>query len=615
MAGFGLTYATPRTDIDGRFTLGPLVPGDRYNACISADGYQPAGTGYVTAVKGTTHDFGRIVLARVDGIVRGRVADAAGRPLAGVRVVNGGDAPQPLRTTTGADGQFELKGLSAKVVHVVAFHDGYRPARAAADTDKPDAVTLTLRRRGEPDPTPPPEGIDDATVRRAARQVLEKLREWPDARKSPADKKVIELMARLDPAQARRWADKLEAEEPSIDKLVETDLDEALAQLAGRDAEAACKELKRLAEQYRDTDRAKALRLAEELAVGARTVDPRYRLFRLGGAGRLLARLGKADAGRKLVEEAAAQAEKLPAAGWEGYLRGHVASRLAPFDLPRAKRLIEPVSVKTERDRYAAMCANALAATDPKAAAELLRSIEKGFERGKYTPAVAYLMAPADPEAAARLAEECGEGSSYTARGLAWAALAVAPRDKPAARRLIDRAFRSVHDRTSEAKGWNFFGGWGEAAGTVALFALATDYPDRADLATHVFAERPTAQDVSTEVRAVEANVGLAVLLAPVDRAAARTLLDVAEPRRDVIGSGGGGVRQRTYLTAWALIDPPRAVPLLTGEIGKLNAAGKGLPEHCDLLDVLTVMTAPAADRPRAMARSLSIGWPTEEIE
>jgi hypothetical protein len=443
--------------------------------------------------------------------------------------------------------------------------------------------------------------------------VLERLWEWPEARRSPADKKVIEFMARLDSARAKEWAGG-RPEDPSLDKLADDDLDELLAQLAGRDADAACRELKRLAESLRDKDPAKALRLTEELAVRAQAVDPRYRLFRLADAGRLLARLGKVGAGRKLAEEAAAEAEKLPLGEWDGYVHGYVASRLAGFDLPRARKLLEPVPVKRDRDRYAAMCANALAAADPKTAADLIRTIEPGFDRGRYAMIAAYHMAAADPEAAARLVEECGAGSSYTAQGLAWAALASAPKDRAVARRLIDRAFRAIHDRSPEAVGYNHFGGWGESAAAVALCAWVGGDRDGAALAAHVYAERPTGQEV-TEVRAVEANVGLAALLAPIDRAAARSLLDAAEARREVIGSGGGGIRHREYLLAWAVIDSDRAVLLLAEEIEKLKAAGKGLPEHCDLLSVLNVMTASAADRPRLLAGIYGVGWPTEEIE
>jgi uncharacterized GH25 family protein len=614
LAGSGAQRATLTTDADGRFAAGPFVPGDQYSLSIKSDGYRTADSAEIAATKGTTHDFGRIVLTRIDAVVRGSVVGSGGSPLAGARVVNSGDAPTRLVTTAAADGSFELRELASGMVHVVAFKDDFLPARAAIDTDNPAAAKITMRRRGEPSSELPPVGIDDAAVRAAAKQVLEKLWEWPEARKSPVDKKLIELMARLDPEQARRWAGKTSPDELTIDQLAESDLDEALAQLATRDPYPACRELKRLAEKYRQKDPTKALRFMEEMAVRSRAVDPVYRLFSMSDAGRLLAQLGKPEAGRKLVEEAAAQAEKLSSSlEWDRYVRGYVAGRLAPFDLPRAKKLFEASTIPRDRSRYAAMCANALAATNPDDAREMLYMAEKGFERGRYAATVAYLMAPNHTETAVRIAEECGEGGNYTALGLAWAALAVAPQNKPESHRLIDRAFRAIHDRSPNASD---SGSWGETAGTVALAAFTIDYPNRVALAAHVFAERPTQQDVQSDVRAVEANITLAILLAPADRAAARSLLDAAELRKDLVGSGGQNVRRREYLIAWGLIDPKYATPLLISEIERLKGSPQLFTERCDLLDALGFLTTPPADRPRALGRSHWTGWPSlEDIE
>src|SRR5262249_3233795 len=154
-------------------------------------------------------------------------------------------------------------------------------------------------------------------------------------------------------------------------------------------------------------------------------------------------------------------------------------------------------------------------------------------------------------------------------------------------------------------QGAGMFGSWGEAAGSLAHIATEVGYPDRAALAAHVIAERPTAGDVGGEVRALESNIGLAILLASADRSAARKLLDVAEAHNEQIGSGGGNIRRREYLVAWALIDPQRSVGLLQAELEKLKAAGNGLEERGELMDVLAIMTRTARERPRAIARML----------
>jgi hypothetical protein len=428
------------------------------------------------------------------------------------------------------------------------------------------------------------------------------------------DKKVIDLMARLDPEQARRWSGKTTPDEPTIDQLVESDLDEAFAQLATKEKYAACREMNRLARKLILKDKAKALRLAEEMAVQARSVDPKYRIFSVADAGRLLAQLGRADAGRKLVEDAGAQAEKMATSDeWARYVRGFVAGRLAPFDLPRAKKLLDGPNATHERSRYAAMCANALATSDPKAATEMLELCEKGFERGRYAVTTAYLMAPTNLEAAVQIVDRCSDQSTFVAQGYAWIALAIAPQNKAEAHRLIDRAFQSIHDRPSAAIGW---GTWSETAGTVALCALAVGYPERAALTVHVFAERSTDADMQSDVRAVESNVALSMLLAAVDRAAARTLLDAAERRKDVIGGGGQNVGRREYLTAWGFIDPIRGQALLLDELEQLKRNPLNLRERCPLLDALSLLTTPASGRARGLGRMLWTGWPDpEEIE
>jgi hypothetical protein len=261
------------------------------------------------------------------------------------------------------------------------------------------------------------------------------------------------------------------------------------------------------------------------------------------------------------------------------------------------------------------MCAIELATVDPTAAAALIASVENPFDRGRYGAQVAYRMAQKDPEAAIRLAEKAGEGGTYAAYGQAWVALSVAQRDKPAAHRIIDRAFQTIHDHASGSLGYGSIGGWGECAAHVALIAFSIDHPDRADLATHVYAVRPTEAEVQSEIRVVEANVGLAALLALADRRAARSFLEAAETRQDVIGQGGQGIDRRVYLAAWALVDPERARSGLLEEIERLKKTGKTPSEHDRLFDILGVMTATPSNRPRLLDWLMRQRWPGAELE
>jgi hypothetical protein len=66
----------------------------------------------------------------------------------------------------------------------------------------------------------------------------------------------------------------------------------------------------------------------------------------MASAGAVLVKLGRADAGRKLIEDAARDAAQLPAAGWPGNYRSEAARILAPHDLGRALALVEAFKVK-----------------------------------------------------------------------------------------------------------------------------------------------------------------------------------------------------------------------------------------------------------------------------
>jgi hypothetical protein len=68
--------------------------------------------------------------------VRGRVVDAAGRPLAGVRIQSG----EHHWTQTSADGAYELKSLTGEERTVRARHARMRFS--------PEVVTVDLRRGG-----------------------------------------------------------------------------------------------------------------------------------------------------------------------------------------------------------------------------------------------------------------------------------------------------------------------------------------------------------------------------------------------------------------------------------------------------------------------------------
>ena len=100
--------------------------------------------------------------------------------------------------------------------------------------------------------------------------------------------------------------------------------------------------MQRLAERFAATDPAKALLFAEEAVVQGRRSRSPTGPAPWPQAGEVLVRLGRAEAGRKLIDEAAGDAARMGTTGMEGYARGIVARALAPFDVDRALALVEP---------------------------------------------------------------------------------------------------------------------------------------------------------------------------------------------------------------------------------------------------------------------------------
>src|SRR5208337_475185 len=94
--------------------------------------------------------------------------------------------------------------------------------------------------------------------------------------------------------------------------------------------------IQELADRFAEADPRKALRFAEEAAVQSRGLNQPDRTMAMARAGAVLVKLGRADAGRKLIEDAARDAAQLPAARWAGNCRSEAARILAPCDLERA---------------------------------------------------------------------------------------------------------------------------------------------------------------------------------------------------------------------------------------------------------------------------------------
>lgn len=117
---------------DGRFALEDLGPGT-YVVGVQAPEYASSSVSNVRVRSGAPTDVGRIRLQR-GGTVRGLVVSIEGAPVAGATVEvqgaansgpMGGETPQATSDATGA---FEVRGVPAGVVEVMATHTSYAAA-------------------------------------------------------------------------------------------------------------------------------------------------------------------------------------------------------------------------------------------------------------------------------------------------------------------------------------------------------------------------------------------------------------------------------------------------------------------------------------------------------
>lgn len=611
---------TLRTDADGRFQSTALWPGDRYNVAVSADGYSKSEATVLKGEAGKIHDVGTISLVRTNVKVAGVVVDSAGKPIAGVAVFNQGDAPRPLSTVTGADGHFQLAGLLDGPFYVFARKPGHRFTMKRMEASTAEA-RITLLRDDEPHPATEqpirsPEHI--AVERKLADYVIDKVLAMPEPATGGYQSHVFADLVRLDLARAKKW---LAANKPNtgvnspyaravrgadIERVAGDDADEALTLAAPLQPRYAIPLLFKLADRFAKTDPARGLRFTEEAVLRARTLDPDDRADYLAEAADLVIRLGRQAAGKKLLDEAALLADKFGTNERAGYYRARIASHVAVHDLPRARALLQPVRGEGT-NRYLSMLAARLAPTDTKTALALVDEMtaDRSSYRALTQMRIACCVAERDPAEAVRILDAIADANyktRYQAEGLSHVAVLVAPRDRKLARLLIDRSFALYLDDTGAFRSWSNYGGNSVFAAWTAGQAQVVGYPDMASVVARVLACRPTEQDGHSPAHKLETLVRMAKVLALVDPAAARQLLDGVTLRSNLLGTGYSGFESQDWLMARCLADPERAPALVDEAIAKLKRQ-KGERDFygSGLMQLAEVLTAPPDQRVRAV--------------
>jgi hypothetical protein len=592
---FGVTGT--RCDAQGRFEIRGLWSGD-YELQFGADDFERQRQPKFKLQPGQSLDLGKIALDSARRAIEGAVVDSAGKPIEGVEVFQSGDAPQRLSARTDKRGRFQMQGFCAGPAYLFAQQPGYRFRAVLAEAGAKD-VTIRLLRGDEPlPPRPPAKQLSQQQRHKLARSMLEKC--WAGGNHAMMYQAVA-AMALIDPDQAKRWTADLDPRSREVVPMMaavtaaDADIEEMLSLLPA-DSSRAVMLLRHVAERWATDDPAKALRCAEEGIVRTRSLDAPARAQPLAAFGGLVARLGQPEAGRKLVEEAAQIATRLPASPTGSFARGKVATAMAAFDLKRAVDLLAPIADQNQRHAWLPQVTAAASVSQPEQARALWAGLEPWYlSRAK--AATAYRLAETRSDEALQLVEsiEGDDAPVQKVESLGWIAESVARRDKAKAWAILDRALAlamAPRAGTDLARCRDL----PVKAAMLAVHARRIGYPDLQSVCDRVLASRPPFRAVSPE-RALESSLGVAVILAAADPETARPLLHALEPHAAQFYAGEDRRMKSQWFIGWALADPEHAAELAD----RRWAAGSKTPgwdiAGSGILNVPFVFALPESER------------------
>jgi hypothetical protein len=589
-----------RTAEDGTFrTPSGLLAGVKYRAVISEKGFKPLLTEWITAGEGadSVAELKVPALTRL-GTVAGRVVDRKGQPVAGAKVVAGGEE---AAVVTDEEGKFRLEGLGLDITFLIVRADGFRISGRRLNA--PDGeVKVTLARFDEParplNTLPSPIPIEER--RQLARRVLDPVLEKAlDKGTDNAKHEALNALLTFDPRSALEALDRAF---PGDDRRQNAIRFQIVRELASRDHEAALavaegiplanmrtRALLIVALALGDNRRAETRAILERAlaSVGAEA-NPTMKVNSLGMAADLLLRLGDIEGAKALFAEARAIAEKMEDRASQPMI--FLAGRLARVDLPGALALIggpdrfaeQPARLRARIGEIAVRCAP----TEPAEAEKLLEKVRGSDYDDNVTLRVCRFMAAADLPRAERIALAQDEGP-LRARALIFIAYGLPSSERTADRGLVRRAIDEL-DRNGgpRSRPYDPILAFYNTPAALMPIVESVDPALVSELFWRSLIELAPISDPRVGPGFNE-SMRLVPLLARYDRDLAAVLLDLSAKTTPAAGQARGEVYANA-VDVLAMIDPRRAVAIVEASPVQKNVeADPADSRRCTLAEAL----------------------------
>jgi hypothetical protein len=462
-----------RTRADGKFLTPPqLLSGSSYRVVVHPEGNPPASSDGLTAMTELT-TVPPFRLRQVRRLL-GRVLDRGGEPVAGGRVFLPSGEPS---TNTDAQGRFVLEGTLPERTYLLVLSEGFRlQGWPAIPVRQPEERRYTLARTSEPPdrtmaPLPAPIPLEES--RALARRVLEPYLQAALEKGDDGPRlECLRILSAIDPAEVLEllekgaiqnagWANSLRltvaaklfaanpVESESIVEAISTPVDRGLGYVrlaaalpaSGRDRKRRFMDLA-----------SRQLRAPE---VGGGNAAPPGPIFVLGELAGSWLDLGEVEKARALLSEGFKIVEALPPP--RRYLAENFLATAARIDLDRVLSLVKEITTPYRRQSCLAAIAETLANERPDEAERVFQLLDDRLAApplGHKTNVALRLclrMAKTDPERVRRIIAGLNTPGD---QACAWAlrALALADRDKPAARSALTESIRAI-DRLLDPAG------------------------------------------------------------------------------------------------------------------------------------------------------------------